>query len=334
MPNSLKLANYETLCQLSAACADLSSARAITQLVILTTSANGHDLQSRSQTLSRCCCAHNSYLLDPSANLRPPCFLPALVPELSPSSYLQQQLNLQSRLAVAAGIAGSSTNAAGVDQLQNHLQMQSAAAAQAHASELMAAAAQQAAYNAVAEQVFRTPSAGGFVGGSRKRALSISPYASEMDIASVIRFSPNSLALTHLHGSRSSSAASGSYGHLSVSGTLSPSLAAAHHLALRSPLLMPPTGFGSPSSLHQNGSATSAFTSHFGAKSDADVHRETASNVVSSTVIDELEGKKAKEAALQKAASSHNSKAAGASATAIEVDDKNLDEPDFVETNW
>lgn len=57
---------------------------------------------------------------------------------------------------------------------------------------------------------------------SRKRALSSSPYSDSFDINTMIRFSPNSLA-TIVNGSRSSSAASGSYGHLSA-GTLSPAL--------------------------------------------------------------------------------------------------------------
>lgn len=57
---------------------------------------------------------------------------------------------------------------------------------------------------------------------SRKRALSSSPYSDSFDINTMIRFSPNSLA-TMVNGSRSSSAASGSYGHLSA-GTLSPAL--------------------------------------------------------------------------------------------------------------
>lgn len=57
---------------------------------------------------------------------------------------------------------------------------------------------------------------------SRKRALSSSPYSDSFDINSMIRFSPNSLA-TMVNGSRSSSVASGSFGHLSA-GTLSPAL--------------------------------------------------------------------------------------------------------------
>ncbi|XP_073971913.1 transcriptional activator cubitus interruptus isoform X1 [Rhodnius prolixus] len=56
---------------------------------------------------------------------------------------------------------------------------------------------------------------------SRKRALSASPY-SDLDLNSMIRFSPNSLVSIVNAASRSSSA-SGSYGHLSA-GTLSPAL--------------------------------------------------------------------------------------------------------------
>lgn len=49
---------------------------------------------------------------------------------------------------------------------------------------------------------------------SRKRALSASPY-SDLDLTSVIRFSPSSLA-SLAAGSRSSSVCSGSLGHLSA----------------------------------------------------------------------------------------------------------------------
>ncbi|XP_064537663.1 transcriptional activator cubitus interruptus [Drosophila montana] len=64
---------------------------------------------------------------------------------------------------------------------------------------------------------------------SRKRALSSSPYSDSFDINSMIRFSPNSLA-TIMNGSRASSAASGSYGHLSAS-AISP-IAHAHHTTM------------------------------------------------------------------------------------------------------
>ncbi|KAK2109087.1 hypothetical protein P7K49_014252 [Saguinus oedipus] len=55
---------------------------------------------------------------------------------------------------------------------------------------------------------------------SRKRALSISPLSdASLDLQRMIRTSPNSL-VAYINNSRSSSAASGSYGHLSA-GTLS-----------------------------------------------------------------------------------------------------------------
>ena len=54
-------------------------------------------------------------------------------------------------------------------------------------------------------------------GRGRKRALSHSPLSEFLDIQSLTRSSEGSLKLTPLlHNSRSSSAASGSYGHLSA----------------------------------------------------------------------------------------------------------------------
>ncbi len=51
---------------------------------------------------------------------------------------------------------------------------------------------------------------------SRKRALSISPVSdASIDLQTMIRTSPNSL-VAYINNSRSSSAASSSYGHLSV----------------------------------------------------------------------------------------------------------------------
>ncbi|KAA0707390.1 Zinc finger protein GLI2 [Triplophysa tibetana] len=59
---------------------------------------------------------------------------------------------------------------------------------------------------------------------SRKRALSISPLSdASIDLQTMIRTSPNSL-VAYINNSRSSSAASSSYGHLSVGG-ISPSFA-------------------------------------------------------------------------------------------------------------
>ncbi|KAM9249198.1 zinc finger protein GLI2 [Dugong dugon] len=62
---------------------------------------------------------------------------------------------------------------------------------------------------------------------SRKRALSISPLSdASLDLQRMIRTSPNSL-VAYINNSRGSSAASGSYGHLSA-GTLSPAFTFPH----------------------------------------------------------------------------------------------------------
>ncbi|EEC08573.1 zinc finger protein, putative [Ixodes scapularis] len=123
----------------------------------------------------------------------------------------------------------------------------------------------------------------------RKRALSSSPYSESFDINSMIRFSPNSL-VSFMNGSRSSSA-SGSYGHLSA-GTLSPAMGVgapnvpAHlqHLhQLMRPLLVPSAGaFASQTILPSPVILTSAPGKLETA--DAASGRETASNIVSSTV--------------------------------------------------
>ncbi|TSL68227.1 Zinc finger protein GLI2 [Bagarius yarrelli] len=64
---------------------------------------------------------------------------------------------------------------------------------------------------------------------SRKRALSISPLSdSSIDLQTMIRTSPNSL-VAYINNSRSSSAASSSYGHLSVGG-ISPSFPFHHSI--------------------------------------------------------------------------------------------------------
>ncbi|XP_055040768.2 zinc finger protein GLI2b isoform X1 [Misgurnus anguillicaudatus] len=64
---------------------------------------------------------------------------------------------------------------------------------------------------------------------SRKRALSISPLSdASIDLQTMIRTSPNSL-VAYINNSRSSSAASSSYGHLSVSG-ISPSFPFPHSI--------------------------------------------------------------------------------------------------------
>jgi sulfate adenylyltransferase subunit 1 (EFTu-like GTPase family) len=70
------------------------------------------------------------------------------------------------------------------------------------------------------------------VKSSRKRALSHSPFEYGLDIESLTRSSEGSLHLNqlgpHTHNSRSSSAASGSYGHLSAAtlGAVSPAFQA------------------------------------------------------------------------------------------------------------
>ncbi|XP_068602239.1 zinc finger protein GLI2a [Brachionichthys hirsutus] len=64
---------------------------------------------------------------------------------------------------------------------------------------------------------------------SRKRALSISPLSdASIDLQTMIRTSPNSL-VAYINNSRSSSAASSSYGHLSVGG-ISPSFSFPPHI--------------------------------------------------------------------------------------------------------
>ncbi|XP_036335167.1 transcriptional activator cubitus interruptus isoform X1 [Rhagoletis pomonella] len=86
---------------------------------------------------------------------------------------------------------------------------------------------------------------------SRKRALSSSPYSDSFDINSMIRFSPNSLA-TIMNGSRSSSTASGSYGHLSA-GTISP---VPHLQQLQAHLLRASAGLLHPLPSHQAAAAS------------------------------------------------------------------------------
>lgn len=197
-------------------------------------------------------------------------------------------------------------------------------------------AALLAAYNAQAhEAMFRSPSAGAVHG--RKRPLSSSPYSDTFDINSMIRFSPNSLT-SIMNASRSSSA-TGSYGHLSA-GAMSPSLSIPaavgvlhplHHL-MRSPTLVPPALHSSASSLSGQHSAFSHYpASHFptasSAKREADgtagYQRETASNVVSSTVDDERN-----KSGRREQAGPH------ADAAAKADDDDKEDEPgDLIETN-
>ncbi|XP_037819629.1 transcriptional activator cubitus interruptus [Lucilia sericata] len=97
---------------------------------------------------------------------------------------------------------------------------------------------------------------------SRKRALSSSPYSDSFDINSMIRFSPNSLA-TIMNGSRASSAASGSYGHLSA-GAMSPmhSAMSPHIQQLQAHLLRASAGLLHPLPTHQAAAANMISMGH------------------------------------------------------------------------
>lgn len=97
---------------------------------------------------------------------------------------------------------------------------------------------------------------------SRKRALSSSPYSDSFDINSMIRFSPNSLA-TIMNGSRASSTASGSYGHLSA-GAMSPmhSAMSPHLQQLQAHLLRASAGLLHPLPTHQAAAANMLSMGH------------------------------------------------------------------------
>ncbi|XP_035208599.1 zinc finger protein GLI1-like isoform X2 [Stegodyphus dumicola] len=121
---------------------------------------------------------------------------------------------------------------------------------------------------------------------ARKRALSNSPYLSDsLDLGSMIRFSPNSLVSSYMNGSRSSSA-SGSYGHLSA-GTLSPALGVPqqsphfHHLMRQGGPMIVPSAFATQPLV---GSFGSLMPNKLDCLPDSSGGRETACNIVSSTV--------------------------------------------------
>ncbi|XP_043071814.1 transcriptional activator cubitus interruptus [Drosophila grimshawi] len=114
-----------------------------------------------------------------------------------------------------------------------------------------------------------SPRAGGAGGSmrasvSRKRALSSSPYSDSFDINSMIRFSPNSLAATLMNGgSRGSSAASGSYGHLAASPIAHAHSAMAPHLQqLQAHLLRASAGLLHPMTPQQAAAAATYSMSH------------------------------------------------------------------------
>ncbi|CAL8266032.1 unnamed protein product [Lota lota] len=134
---------------------------------------------------------------------------------------------------------------------------------------------------------------------SRKRALSISPLSdASIDLQTMIRTSPNSL-VAYINNSRSSSAASSSYGHLSVGG-ISPSYSFPHPINPMAyqqllnqqrglsafghtpPLLHPsPTSFPG----RQHPLATSALTLSHNVSALAETHQNAGSDpAVSSTV--------------------------------------------------
>uniref|UniRef100_A0A665VXE0 C2H2-type domain-containing protein n=1 Tax=Echeneis naucrates TaxID=173247 RepID=A0A665VXE0_ECHNA len=133
---------------------------------------------------------------------------------------------------------------------------------------------------------------------SRKRALSISPLSdASIDLQTMIRTSPNSL-VAYINNSRSSSAASSSYGHLSVGG-ISPSFSFPHPInpvayqqllsqqrGLNAFGHTPPLIQSSPSSFsgHQHTLTTSPMsTSHNGSNSEAN-QNASGDPAVSSTV--------------------------------------------------
>lgn len=86
---------------------------------------------------------------------------------------------------------------------------------------------------------------------NRKRALSSSPYSDSFDINTMIRFSPNSLA-TMVNGSRSSSAASGSFGHLSAGLGMHAAAAAASMAASITPHILSAHLFRASGLLHSS----------------------------------------------------------------------------------
>ncbi|XP_044160245.1 zinc finger protein GLI2 [Bufo gargarizans] len=137
---------------------------------------------------------------------------------------------------------------------------------------------------------------------SRKRALSISPLSdASIDLQTMIRTSPNSL-VAYINNSRSSSAASGSYGHLSA-GAISPAFSFPHPINPvayqqllnqqrslnstfgHSPLIHPPPSFA----LRQQGcvptsSPAPAPTISSTAASNPGQNKQNSESAVSSTV--------------------------------------------------
>ncbi|XP_016076160.1 PREDICTED: zinc finger protein GLI2 [Miniopterus natalensis] len=139
---------------------------------------------------------------------------------------------------------------------------------------------------------------------SRKRALSISPLSdASLDLQRMIRTSPNSL-VAYINNSRSSSAASGSYGHLSA-GTLSPAFTFPHPInpvayqqilsqqrGLGSafghtpPLIQPSPTFlaQQPMALTSINTTPTQLSSSSNCLSDASQNKQSSESAVSSTV--------------------------------------------------
>ncbi|XP_060033958.1 zinc finger protein GLI2 isoform X2 [Erinaceus europaeus] len=138
---------------------------------------------------------------------------------------------------------------------------------------------------------------------SRKRALSISPLSdASLDLQRMIRTSPNSL-VAYINNSRSSSAASGSYGHLSAGG-LSPAFSFPHPInpmayqqilsqqrGLGSafghtpPLIQPsPTFLAQQSMALTSINATPTQISNSNCLSDSNQSKQSSESAVSSTV--------------------------------------------------
>ncbi|XP_043916505.1 zinc finger protein GLI2 [Protopterus annectens] len=138
---------------------------------------------------------------------------------------------------------------------------------------------------------------------SRKRALSISPLSdASIDLQTMIRTSPNSL-VAYINNSRSSSAGSGSYGHLSA-GAISPAFSFPHPLnpVAYQQILNQQRGLGSafghtppviqpsptfPPRQHINSIAVNPVHSqnnHNDSRADANQNKHSSESAVSSTV--------------------------------------------------
>ncbi|XP_029445397.1 transcriptional activator GLI3 isoform X2 [Rhinatrema bivittatum] len=148
-----------------------------------------------------------------------------------------------SMISAARGLSPTDVPHAGVSPAEYYHQMALLAGQRSHYADIIPAAATAGAGASAIHMEYihamessRFPSPRLPARPSRKRTLSISPFSDHsFDLQTMIRTSPNSL-VTILNNSRSSSSASGSYGHLAASG-MSPTVSFTY----------PPT----PVSLHQ-----------------------------------------------------------------------------------